>query len=412
MTKEDIQKKLEEFRMLRKTTRNKKLDDLCEECGLKKLTSRKKTIWGKRNPNNENNHWDNIDLEEYSPDKPVVVCLSGNGTKNAAEANGFCKRAERMLDLLFKDRNSNLKPEDKVDIISCAYGCDIKYLFCPDSEDFRKMYSNVNEYAKEFPEAIQSVYGNNNNLSDNEIQLFVESVMLTRCCDKEGKRLTIEECCRRISQVTFFTYCYGAQALNKIMETLEKKLLIQGFDKEEVEQIKSSMSHISFARKDYTRTIPSTFFYAVNDFDIGSINALRNRMLNTHCQLKTRICKAGEKNFGQEWAVERFGNIDTSESLEFAYMAIEEKEDFVGQDVDHYVSNMDRDTSWDIINKKSPLYDAISQMMSWSLCRAVENGLQNAKSDSYIPKMSMEGLQEELMSIYRSFAQEDLMIKE
>lgn len=411
MTKEDIEKKLEEFRTLRKTTQHKKLDDLCKECGFKKLTRRRKTIWGKRNPNSENYHWNSINLEEYTPDKPTVVCLSGNGTKNEAEANGFCKRAERMLELLFKDKNPNLKPEDKVDIISCAYGCDIKYLFCPDSEEFRKMYLNANEYAKDFPEAIQSAYGNNN-LSDKEIQLFVESVMLSRCCDREGKRLPIDECCRRISQVTFFTYCYGAQALNKIMETLEKNLLIKGFYKEEVEQIKSSMSHISFARKDYTRTIPSIFFYAVNDFDIGSINALRNRMLNTHCKLETRLSNAGEKAFGQELAVERFGDIDTSKALEFAYMAFEEKKDFVGQDVDHYVANIDRDKSWDIINKKIPIYDAISQMMSWALCRAVENGLQNAKSDKYIPKMSMEALQEELMSIYKSFSHEDSMIKE
>ena len=411
MTREDIEKKLEEFSRLRRTPPFKKLDEACKECGLKKSTNRRKTIWGKRNPHSENDHWENINLEEYGTDKPIVVCLSGNGTKKEAEANGFCKRAERMLELLFENKNSDSIPEDYIDIISCAYGCDIKYLIYPDSEEFREMYSNANEYAKDFPEAIQSANGNNN-LSDNEIQLFVESVLLSRCCDKEGKRLLIDECCRRISQVTFFTYCYGAQALNKIMQTLDKNLLIKGFEREEIEKIKSAMSHISFARKDYTRTIPSTFFYAVNDFDIGSITVLRNRMLNSHCELKTRICKTGEKTFGQELAAGRFGDIATAEALEFVYLGIEEKENFVNHDVEHYVANMDRDKDWDIINKKKPIYDAVSQMMSWALCRAVENGLQNAKSDKYIPKMSIETLQEELMSIYKSFSKEDLMINE
>lgn len=47
-------------------------------------------------------------------------------------------------------------------------------------------------------------------------------------------------------------------------------------------------------------------------------------------------------------------------------------------------------------------------MMSWALCRAVENGLQNSKSTKYIPPMPMEELESELMSIYSSFSSEDV----
>lgn len=409
MKKEDVKKRLIEFRKARRTPPYKGVEEVMEETGFTRLTKRKKSVWGKRDYGASDVHWQRLDLDEYEPNKPIIVALSGNGTKTEQLANGFCKRVEKMLELLLKDKSvdGDIKAEDYVDIVGCCYGKDNKYLYCPNDEGFRELYPDINKYAEDFPEAMDM--GNvNNTFSNGEAKQFAENVLLSKCLNKDGKRLSIDECQRNLSQVTFFTYCYGDVALNSIMDNFEMALLKVGFDRGEVDKIRDSMSHVSFARKEYSRKIPTTFFYAVNDFDIGSINYLRKSMLENNCQIKTNLCKAGEKAFGQTYAEERFGNETTSECLEFAYMGIEDKEDFSDHDADHYIANMDRDDNWDIINKKKGIYNPISQMMSWALCRAVENGLQNSKSTKYIPPMPMEELESELMSIYSSFSSEDV----
>lgn len=409
MTKESVKKRLAEFRKARRTPPYDGVEEVMKETGFIRLTKRKKSIWGKRDYGTDV-HWQKLNLDEYETDKPIIVCLSGNGTKTEQLANGFCKRVEKMLELLLKDKSvsEDIKAEDYVDILGCCYGRDTKYLFCPDDEGFRELYPDVNKYAEDFPEAMEM--GNmSNTFSNAEAKQFAENVLLSKCLNKEGKRLPIDECQRGVSQVIFFTYCYGAQALNSIMDNFEVALLKVGFARADIQKIIDSMSHVSFARKEYSRKIPTTFFYAVNDFDIGSINYLRKSMLENNSQLKTKLCKAGEKTFGQTYAEERFGDETTSECLEFAYMGIEEKEDFSSHDAEHYIANMDRDDNWDIINKRKGIYNPISQMMSWALCRAVENGLNNAKATEYIPKISMEEMENELMSIYTSFSSEDLM---
>ena len=64
------------------------------------------------------NHWQQCEIKNLKISKPLIICLSGNGTKTELEANGFCKLAESLLgdksqevDLLgvALKTNSNLK---------------------------------------------------------------------------------------------------------------------------------------------------------------------------------------------------------------------------------------------------------------------------------------------------------------
>ena len=102
-----------------------------------------------------------------------------------------------------------------------------------------------------------------------------------------------------------------------------------------------------------------------------------------------------------------------AEALEFAFWGTEsETENEYEQDFDHAIAHFDRDKNWDPVYKSKNIYDAISQMLSWALCRSVENALENAKSDKYIPRMPMKDLMKELMDIYNSFKKEDIITKE
>ncbi len=412
MGKEEIKKKLEEFFKQRMAS-TKSLDELCKENGIRKYKKKHSTVWGKRTLENRDTHWDNLNLDEYSFDKPVIVCLSGNGTKSTKGANGMCKIAENMLDLMFKMKDSEIKAEDKIDIISCSYDVDLKYLFYPIDDEVKEKYPDLKEYAKEFPEALWDA-SQRGYLSDATSKQFAKNILFSRCINEDGEKLPIDECQKNISQVTFFTYCYGTKALNQIMDYFTGMLLQKGFNEKEIDKITSSMSHVSFARLVYTGRVPTTYFYAVNDRNLNTIKPLLKGMEGSGSQLETRLSRNGGLTFGQDLLGCVFYEKNNTESLEFAYMGIEKDKDevVVGQDREHYLINMDRNEDWDIINKKKGIYNAISQMMSWALCRAVENGLDNANSDKYIPKISMEQLQDELLNIYQSFSKDELMTKQ
>lgn len=405
MTNEEIKAKLDDFLTKKHTPPYGNPLELCKQCGFRRFSKRRKTRWGKRNLEKEN-HWENIDLNNYSTDKPMVVCLSGNGTNTDAEANGFCKRVGTSLELLLKKST----PIENVELLGCAYGEDKRYLYCPDEEDFYKTYPNLNDYAREFPKAV-SISSKSNDLDERDVNQFTNAILMPRCLDKDGNALPTETCCKNISQITFFTYCYGAKALNEIIKSFKENLKSHDFTDESINQILNSMMHVSFARKDYVRTIPSVYFYAANDYDIGSIIKIHKEMEANNIKLKTRLSKCGDLAFGQEYAPDRFGNVAEKDALEFTYLTGEPNPDFVYHDPEHYFSNLDRDLDWDILRKSSPIYDAISQMVAWSLCRSVENSLKNAKSKNYIPKMPLSDLQTELISIYKNFETKNVNTK-
>ena len=413
MIDEEIKKKLKDLLNQKEKEPTKKIDELCKENSFTRYRQKKDVSWGKRNPNNNESHWDNLNLDEYVSNKPVLVCLGGTATKKEKEANGICKMVEGLLELMFKVKDFDIKAEDKVDIISCIYGFDIKYLFYLNDDEVKKMYPNLKEYAKKFPEAVKTT-PQNAFLDSNTAQQFVKNMLLSRCLDKKGNKLPIDECQRNIAQVIFFSYCFGTKALNLIMDNFYKLLSQNNFNNKEIEKITSSMSHISFARLKYTRKIPTTYFYAVNDYDLPVMYPLLSKMKFSKSQLETRLSKKGESTFGQKILKDVYDKETNAEALEFAYIGIEKDKiaDKNNQDVEHYLSNLRRNKDWDIVNKKDEIYNAISQMMSWSLCRAVENGLDNANSDKYVPKIPMVQLKDELMDIYKSFSKEDLMTKQ
>ena len=403
MTKVEIEQKLTEFLEKEKKCAYNELDDLCKQYGMRRLAQRKPSAFGKRNAKIPNTRWESIDLENCTFDKPVVVCLSGNGASDAAYANGFCKMVENMLGLLFTGQNVRGKTLDYVDLIGCAYGKSTKYLYFPDDVDVQKLYKNPIEYAKDFPQAIKESY-EPNDLSPSEVEKFAENLLLKGCIDANGNKLSLDTCCKNLSQITFCSFCYGARAVKQIVEAFENLLNRHNFSVSEINKIKNSMMHVSFARLDYARNIPSAYFYSVDDYDIGPMLNVVEEMNTNDIRLKTRYCKVGENAIGQDVHPHRFGTHSSCEALEYVYKGAPQED---GPSLEHYVSNVGRDMGWNIINKKVVMYDAISQMMSWALSRAVENGLQNAKSDKYIPKKPMEELNKEIISIYKSFDKEE-----
>ncbi len=393
MVSENEQNLIQQFRqqyLTAKTSEEKA--KLCEDYGIDIVRMQKVPIqYGKRVLGDNEKHWEYVNLEEYDPSRPIVFCLSGNGTINAAGANGFCKIAENYLRLMFGKKD----PESFVDLVGVVYSSPGLMAKLKSKDDV-----GAEEYLEEFPDSILKKVGKIGEFSPEDAKHFVETVFMSRCMSGDS-RLSLDECRKNMSQVSFFTFCYGADALNMIMSQLKTSLQENGFKEEEVLSIMGSMSHVSFARKNYTRDIPTTAFYAVEDGDIGQMPRLIRHMENNNQELCIRNAVSGKFAMGQELYPSRFGSNTTMDYLELAYKGFGSSEDGINEK-DHFISYLGRNSEWDLATASPEKIDLISQMIAWSLSRAVEHSLDNQKSDTYIPQISTTEMRDELVSIYTS----------
>lgn len=324
-------------------------------------------IWGKRNLDKAT-HWQRLNLEKYTPDKPVVICIGGNGTISEESANGVCKLVENYLLLLFKKSGVN-RVYDNIDIIGAVY---------PVQEN--------NERGK---------------FSKEDVDHFVDNFLIKLLQDDNDELVPLNEACRRLSGVTFFTFCRGHVEADKIMRSLYKELKVLGYSEQERNVLLQTVFEVSFAPLTYTSTIPVMF-----------VDSKQDEMLNYAWKNKETKVQLDNNLNGVAVKYERFGDpllsgVATSEAI---FDSIHVYSSRLRNDVDsneHNLSILSRDGGWNARYESNA--DCVSQMIAWALSRAVDNGIDNKKSKKFVPKMTLEELQKELEGIKSDFSEEELM---
>lgn len=331
--------------------------------------------FGRRKPG-EPNSWEELETSTYRVDKPTVFCLCGNGTTSLRDANGFCKHAEGYLGLL---KGKDGRPfTDKVDIVGF-------------------------KYAKKKEDSDRG------GLTGDFIEDFVEKCLLPLFMDEEGERLPLDVARKNMSRITFFTYCAGAQELSNIMRRLNYELSALGYKKFERDLIGNSSINVSFAPYDNTQNfVPSVRVLSMDDEVVGTdvgliLNEAERKALDG---IEIRKDPVG-KIYGTEM------NLAPAGSINIVTSGLVNASTSTGDD--HYSSIVARDTNWDLTaftrngqTVTSGNADCVSQMMAWSLCRGVENSIENFYSDEYIPNGFYDGLEGELLSIRGDFTSEQL----
>ena len=308
------------------------------------------TIWGRRNPKIEGSHWEQLDLSSYKMTKPIVICLSGNATINEREANGFCKTAENLMGL-------KLSSDNQEEIYEYADLIGVSYSNREGSETGR--------------------------LTNEDIESLVTNILMPLCVDESGQRLPLEQVCKNVSAVTFFSFCHGAIETFNICREFNVKLIKElGFNGEETDIILQSMMEISYSPRTVSNLIPRVSAYSARDtknavflqeFDFNNQDIV---LQSIHQNVKQRVF---------------FDGIDIYASR---------LSDFSRDE--HGVNIIRRDEDWQSMDK-SKNADCVSQMMGYALARSVANSINNFNSDTYIPKIPMEQLLGELKDIQQSF---------
>ena len=336
---------------------------------------------GRRNWNVPH-HWELLDMDNYqiADDKAVVFCWNGNGGINNKYASGFAKYVENYLDLLFKGKEGK-RPSDYIDIVSFKYA----------RSNERKQTGSLTQLAVE------------------QIVNFIISTFK----DKSGNRLDLDTAKKNMSRFTFFSYCMGAQELEGVIDKLNIDLEKLGYTYEEIIAINNSTMHISFAPFTFSRnSIPSVRFVSTRDsivsdnLDYMMSQEERDSLdgIQIHRDEAGKLYNRNLEDVTAGSIEVVSGNLVNSTPLFFD----EHNFHFVSRDFDWNINEYSQDG----VMYKGDNADCISQMIAWSLCRSVENGLQNIKSDEYIPHNFDSGLLDELKSIRSSFSTKELAVNE
>lgn len=334
------------------------------------MAFKNEAYWGMRNLDRYK-HWQTLRLRSYSPNKAVVVCIGGNGTVNSSSANGMCKFVENNLQLLFKKNGMN-HVYDYVDLISAVY---------PTENDPHK-----------------------GKFSDQDIESFVDNFLLKLLQTENDELLPLNEACRRLSQISFFTFCRGHLELDKIMRSFYKELRTLGYSEQECNILMLSTFEVSFAPLTYNSIIPVLF-----------VDTKQDEMLNSAWKNKESSNNFDSDLNGVAVKYEKYGDqllsgVAKSEAVFDSIHIYSSSLRNGSKGNEHNLSLLARDGGWNA--DYEPNADCVSQMMAWALCRSVENGLDNKKSKTFVPKPPLEDLMEELENIKNDFTAEQLMSKE
>ena len=308
------------------------------------------TIWGRRNPKIDGSHWERLDLEEYKVEKPIVICLSGNATIDEKDANGFCKTAENLMGL--------------------------------------KLSSDDPESIYEYADLIGVSYANREGrdtgaLTQEDIDALVTNVLMPLCVDEMVQRLPLEQVCKNVSAVTFFSFCHGAIESFNICKTFNIKLIKElGFNGDETDKILTSMMEVSYSPRTTGCLTPRVSAYSARDTKNAAF------LLDYDFAEQSVVTKEIKQDIKNKVF---FDSIDI-----YAARLSEFNRD------EHGVNIIRRDTDWESMDKSANA-DCVSQMLGYALARAVANSINNFNSSTYIPKITMEQLLGEINDIQQAF---------
>ena len=334
---------------------------------------------GRRNPNFPR-QWEFLDIDNLRFNRPVIICLSGSSTTENKLVNIIAKIIQNYLDLLFKTKDGK-NALDYVDIIGIKYAR-------KDRNTYEKGYI-TEEYVDKLTDALVDLLTNWNQ-----------------------HKLPLDCAKRKFAQITFFTYCYGKQVLENLINILNEKLAAVGYTPAEINFIFGASKEVSFAPHTFTgNKIPSVHIISNND-QIAS-PMLKNLYTEQQLTELNGITLHQDKPgflYGQpcDTATAPCIQIISSKLLNTSQTSNKALND-------HNIKCVSRDDNWDLKaysphdQSKYPFNaDCVSQMIAWALCRGVENRMQNFKATTYIPNPDWGNLISELQSIVDSYIPEKL----
>jgi len=202
-------------------------------------------------------------VDAITTDETAILFLGGNGTTSAKGANGYLSSLEELL------QTNNIK--ENVSLYATVYDfgeiADRTVAF-NDHLARKKLLQDHHRNVK------LSVQLNEDTRHPRYVEDLFNKAFLRRICDKNGKRLSAEEACAKMRQLTVVSHCHGAYTFLKLEEKMQQKMQELGYTAQEQAKIQHELlcvAHAPYAPLGVSKSTMISFVSAT-DFDITHYN--------------------------------------------------------------------------------------------------------------------------------------------
>lgn len=320
------------------------------------------------------NHWEELPFGQFKITRPTIVCFGGDKTcdrpgpngkiiTGSEQINGFCALGERLMGL--RDENvDKYSTYHNLDFLGFSYGKD-------------------------------NPLSHTGFLTDEEKNIIVENLFLPLFFNENGERLSLEECKKNFSLITFLTHCHGAKELASILSKTNNYLIKNGFSQEETLAIFRESSQISYSPATDETWVPTIRFYSFEDAIFKGMDKLYFDAYKEHLNgVSLKYDSAGFLRNEQKFYCHQ--EILTIYSSRLLNNPIENEQVLYDE---HSLVHIDRDFNWNIKNTTAKNADTVSKILSYSLSKMVANSVQNYYSDSFIAKPNIIDVLPELEDV-------------
>ncbi len=177
---------------------------------------------------------------EVKFDKPVVLCLSGDGTQDDNTANGMAKEVEEILGRYGVVDND-------IQILSVQYPKKTFYenQYSMERRSFAKNHTDDSDEVRN-PEYIKDIY---------------TAVLQPLIINSKGRRIPFYEAQKKFRNLTLFSHCHGTFVACKLMNYLSEEMKKYGYNNQEINLLCSEIVNIGISpRAGFHRTDGSLKF--------------------------------------------------------------------------------------------------------------------------------------------------------
>ncbi|MBQ9795995.1 MAG: hypothetical protein IJW36_03470 [Clostridia bacterium] len=318
-------------------------------------------------------HWEGLDIKRYVVDRPIVLCLGGNGVIDKAKATRFCGTAERFVGL---KKGSDYSSYNEIDLLGFIYT----------------------------PKPNQPTIGEFN---DQQRALIEDNIFMKLCVDEKGNPLPIEKVVKNFSLINVFTHCWGAREISMIGLNVERKMIKLGYSAQDIQQAFNQIFHVTYAPYTDHTCFPCL---RVNSF----VDSVHRELKEYYKRIFQDSLSGVSLQFDPPGYFRKSKNAMLKVPILSIYSSqlinIESNSNLRTLIDEHAVDLLERNFDWtqghQSLNAKNA--DLVSKMASYAMAKAIALSIRNARTNVLLPKNNLEDLKEELESFKQDYSQEDL----
>ncbi len=306
---------------------------------------------GKRNLKKDN-HWEELNREYFRITKPTVICLGGNGTIEARNANFMCRIAQSLVGVTEPTAANEIATTQDIDFVGISYVIDDK----------------KNETGS---------------ISETDYSQLLRSIFQPLYLNEKGRPYPREQILKNFNLITFFSHCYGATVVSTLIEKTRENMRGFGIDAQTIDDALGQVFAVNYAP---WQSVPCPNLQVISEKDITLPSG----------PVRSKItCEFLEDRFFHRCNGEgtvAFKENDNTISLIASRLTRKEQDE-------HSISFIERDGNWRIWEDDVLYGDDVSKAMGVALVYSIASGIQNQRSASFTPKLGVDEVLHKVQSI-------------